>query len=977
MSNETRHELLPFFGNDGRAALFIKLFLENTDLIDSINENKPDTIRNYPYALDIILAENYRNKRSEMRNNDVHNDFTDFLIDIALFHKMIERAPQNITHYEPVANLWNNVYMNWHSLSSFSKKFYNKFLSFVIYQGVNKVKISDPKIYPYDINNKDKFRIFINKDNDGKPIFLNMIPKYASFFNDIWATDNDRKVIKLKDNGDQKIRKYFRKFGKEPSEPAEDSGPKEEEKKGPSGPSGPKEEEKKGPSGPAGDSGPKEEEETPPPPPPPPHPSQPPTTPLPSSPPPPPPPLESTREEKKEGTPPPPVPTREEKKEPTVEKPPLMPIQDIFRDLKGKVKIPYVREEEKEEEEEEEEEEEKKKETYYEEYTDKDWEEGDLNTIVKKRPETKIIPERKSEESKKKKRTTTTIGPDNEPKPGSTRPEEKTPIDITNILKTEFEQKEKERKRQEEEEERQKEEEEERQKEEDEDFIGGKYGGGKYGQNILKGIYLLFYYTLGSDLMPNPVKIWNPNVRNKIFHINIDKLILDRLYRRKTDIIIPEKKITYEPCISMIDKHVWNIDESGKWYTYDAQKNKIYFDVNDPNSVKILKNNFKCYSTGLNFENENNCELYMAECLLSKDPNDVTHCINFWKHRDIFQVTKDEILKMHPTVARATLAKFGFREHLVYDPIAKRNIKKIESVEHWIKDQLNKKFKNKVIDGKSVAETIQENDILLNYLRMLTEYVNSNPKILNENIYGIKTAESVGYIGSPKLAEKLGISMRQEPVNVKDSVTHDFGRLNGHVKSSYIGQLGRRTPLFSTLPFSFDNISRNIFGSPYTFSPYSNLFAIQYGGQKNVQLGQFNLPMFETQVDTNRITGADALKSIIFNTINEIEITHKKVMDKSDLEKITKKLNNLKCIENDLINAEMTLVEYRNLLEVFNNYKPDVVTEEKIRKYIEKYKGLYNIQFDYEKFLLKIFETLQKLLSDEKCTDFEYREIIF
>mgnify|MGYP001314957855 CR=1 FL=1 len=743
MSNESRHELTSFFGNDGRAELFIKLFIEPVpDLISSINDEDPNKIRDYPRALNIMRAEDYKIKDPNMRNEDIHNDFTDFIISTALFHKLIEKKDGS----DPNAKKFlENVLKNWSSLSQYSKKFYKKFVSFRKKENNKYVKL-DPETEYFDEKNINKYQVVINKTGPkgGKiPSFTNMIPLYAQFFNDIWATsypDDKPVVVKIK-SGDEIAQR----------------------------------------------------------------------------------------------------------------------ISEHLKNIYGF-----------------------------------------------------------------------------EIKGGGISVEEFNPFrEIQSVQK----------------------------------------GGGNYPKGIFKVIYNLFFNNSGGVVIMNPPTKWNQNVINKIFNISIDKLILNRLFHKKKPEIRPTETEKFEPCISMVDKHVWNIDETGKWYVFDTQGKKVYYDENDPKTIQLLKSNFRCYSSALNFENDEQCEKYMTQCLLSQNSKEVSECIEFWKKSDYFKVTKSEISKMHPLVAKSTLAKFGFREHEVYDPIAKMNIKKVESVDHWLKEQLHKKFSEVATNetgNKSLADVIQENQMLIDYLQMLVDYVNSNPKILNTDISGVRTAEAIGYVGTSKLAEKLGISMRQEPVNVKESVSYDFGRLSSHVKTSYIGQLGRRSNLFSPLPFSFGNVPKNMFMSPYAVSPFSLSFATQYGGQG---FGKIHLPMFETQTNVNRITGADALKSIILSTINEIELIHKKVMDKSDYDKIMKRLENLKCIEKDLIDAEMTLQEYRDLLETFNNYEPEVVTEEKIRDYVDKYKGLYNVQFDHETFLLKIFETLQKLLSCEKCNDVEYTEI--
>jgi len=968
MSSVSRHELTPFFGNDGRTDLFIKLFIEPVpDLISSINETNPSTIRQYSRALDIMMAENYKVKTSDMRNNDIHNDFTDFIINTALFHKSIDNKTGSDIN---ARNFLNSVLKNWSSLSAFSKKFYKKFVNFMIKENSGFRKI-EPDMENYNEKNIANYKIVINKINSaGQDIlsFTNMIPQYAYFFGNIWASNSIGNVVKIFDNSKiqanlpEKLKKIYSSFRDEgewkPEEKQQQEKEQQEEKKEPSPltppsphtppPSPPTPQSPDIPTPPPGSPG--SPGPTAPPPPPPGPPGSPGSPGSPGPPPPPPGPTGSSGPTGSPGS----TGSTGSKEHSTYEKLYNEAVQAIeeYEDANhemqitvGKKNIDLSKELRRLEIERE--------------STANPEDKNKLNERIEdvKKEVTKAKKEYDDYKKKinallRKKRAAVL-------KSGMSMTDEYKLIQAYRAKKgypplgalggfAPFNR--------------------------IQDIVARQIGGGHYSPGIFKIIYNLFFDGQGSYVMNNQPTVWNSNVTNKIFNISIDRLIFSRLFRKKRSEVRPTETEIFEPCISMIDKNVWDIDETGKWYVIDSQGKKLYYDANDPKTSQLLKNNFKCYSSALNFENDEQCEKYMSQCLLSQNPKEVTDCIDFWKTSDYFKVTKSEISKMHPLVAKATLAKFGFRERSVYDPIAKMNIKKVESVDHWLKEQLQKKFSGmKSDDGKPIADIIQENQMLIDYLQMLVDYVNSNPKILNADISGVRTAEAVGYVGASKLAEKLGIEMRQEPIDVKGSVSYDFGRLNSHVKTSYIGQLGRRSNLFSPLSLTFGNFPRHAFMSPYSVSSLSFPFATQYGGQ----LGQVHLPMFETKTNVNKITGADALKSVIVNTINEIEAIHKKIMDKSDYDKIMKKIENLKCIEKDLVDAEMTLQEYRDLLETFNNYEPEVVTREKIREYIEKYKGLYNVQFDHETFLLKIFETLQKLLSCEKCNDVEYKEITF
>ena len=87
-ARQTRHELAPFFGNDGRADLFIKLFLSNYNA--SINEANAAELANKSMAYDVMKAQNYEVNQPGTSDTDLHSDFTDFIVDTALFHRTLD-----------------------------------------------------------------------------------------------------------------------------------------------------------------------------------------------------------------------------------------------------------------------------------------------------------------------------------------------------------------------------------------------------------------------------------------------------------------------------------------------------------------------------------------------------------------------------------------------------------------------------------------------------------------------------------------------------------------------------------------------------------------------------------------------------------------------------------------------------------------------------------------------------------------------
>lgn len=89
--SQTRNEIENFFGNHGGAKLFTKLFVEAAPgFAVSINESDPNSITNSPHAYNLMRYENYENKPAGADNKDLAADFTDFIVQTALFHRSVD-----------------------------------------------------------------------------------------------------------------------------------------------------------------------------------------------------------------------------------------------------------------------------------------------------------------------------------------------------------------------------------------------------------------------------------------------------------------------------------------------------------------------------------------------------------------------------------------------------------------------------------------------------------------------------------------------------------------------------------------------------------------------------------------------------------------------------------------------------------------------------------------------------------------------
>lgn len=113
MNTDFYKQLMPFFGYDGRGSQFVNLNYKGIDFESSVNNAKyPDTIRGEP-LFQLMISENYNNIGASQQSNDIHHEFTDFIIRTAIAHRNIDvptSANKNIivNKYKYNQSLLNN-----------------------------------------------------------------------------------------------------------------------------------------------------------------------------------------------------------------------------------------------------------------------------------------------------------------------------------------------------------------------------------------------------------------------------------------------------------------------------------------------------------------------------------------------------------------------------------------------------------------------------------------------------------------------------------------------------------------------------------------------------------------------------------------------------------------------------------------------------------------------------------------------------
>ena len=443
--------------------------------------------------------------------------------------------------------------------------------------------------------------------------------------------------------------------------------------------------------------------------------------------------------------------------------------------------------------------------------------------------------------------------------------------------------------------------------------------------NTLKQLYCDVFNGKSDGKFKNlPDKFNNSNYQNKIFNVNVDKLIRRRLYKLHNEVSgKTQSQLPSGPLIDMVYKNIWFRDASGKLYMNDAKGQRIDYGMDDPSTIHALKADNNCFTTLVKVD-KNMCTKYMHECLLDADPSGISECIRFWKEKDFYDVSKDEIHKMHPLVALRTLQKFGFREHEVYDTECGKKIKKVETKDHWVKNIMKKKLKDSFV-------VIEDNDKLLNYLQLLTEYVNANPGILNRDYNG-KTMESDGVVSTSDAAQKLGIKMQIVPSNKFNGLI-DYTKLKSMISSYH------------------SPIKQQNYNSPTVFQ--------QFGGH-GVSTSDLNVNHTKS---TYKL-----LFDIIYNTLKSLK-EKGKILDNITIKSIYDQFSALDDGNNDLFETYIYLDKYKNFQELFGDRNSEIVTISNISKLVEKEGLLIATQETNERRLVDILGSLQSLLINQSNND--------
>lgn len=458
-------------------------------------------------------------------------------------------------------------------------------------------------------------------------------------------------------------------------------------------------------------------------------------------------------------------------------------------------------------------------------------------------------------------------------------------------------------------------------------------------------------YVLTMDLPPTVAayRRFVPNLFNMRNFTDYMDGIVGSLLRRVTD---GEMGDAADDCGILVDvamADIWTRDENGLFVRTDTEGNRRVFQMGEPSFFADVVPKFHCYSTLLN-ANTGQCNKYIYDCLLSEDNGDLSKCLEFLTNTVYWNEFRNEINRMHPLIAYRTLQKFGFRKRSVYDDTAGRELFKVETYDHWVQERLTTLFSN-----ARAINRIRGNDKLRCYLKLVIEFVNMNPGILNEDYTG-DTNENCGVFQSSMVAVPAHID---PPVN--GACCSDGSRIQANI-SSPASRSGFYVPMAHGFP-----------GPVYGARPGSIIPRItvgsfglsQNGGMlgENGQNGGNHCPPACPEH-----AGAAVLEGMFKGILREME-ARGKTLAESDKKKINGLIYKLKSNQKQLIkylNLVKALVQMR---ETFTGYASKILTLANIEAVVSKQRRLMSRQQKGEGNLHAICRGMNKLVSDNSSNN--------
>jgi hypothetical protein len=460
----------------------------------------------------------------------------------------------------------------------------------------------------------------------------------------------------------------------------------------------------------------------------------------------------------------------------------------------------------------------------------------------------------------------------------------------------------------------------------------------KFLQQLYKDVYYygpgLLSFTINNETYTLNLPRDASKYDKTFFNIHSEKLFARQLNEQTRARQLAQKHVS-EGNYQLIDENWnrWSWNKNTDDYTSRALDGSTPKIVNL--DVKSLIPTDNCESTFLSGD-ANTCSQYISKCLLGNDKDSLEVCLDFLQRKDFVNIA-DSIIenihkRMHPKIALETLRKLKFRVISHYDSRAKCELKFIESVESWI-DKLREDTKGKNVDINGIIN----NTGFKRYLGQLILLVNNNPGLLNAdfaNKYAPGIAPPItGFVKDLKIKRHYTPKVKMFVSPFRQVIQTPISPMLARLQS------GRYAPVYGTGGIN-----------AFPFSASSGMH-LMYGGNQSGS-GLFH----------NEKCGAGLAKRFYNQIKEDLKLKNKSISTKSD-QTIQTLLNNFEICETNIGNSLAQLEQYIKLTDANKDYSIKEVTLPEVERLIGEHEKLENKYIGFNRKIIKAFDTLLEITS--------------
>jgi hypothetical protein len=362
------------------------------------------------------------------------------------------------------------------------------------------------------------------------------------------------------------------------------------------------------------------------------------------------------------------------------------------------------------------------------------------------------------------------------------------------------------------------------------------------------------------------------------------------------------------------------------------------------------------------------CHNFITNCALSEEKDFPAACSqildsDFYVANLTPDVIKEKVVTIHPKVAFGLLQRFQFGSYLAEDNEPIRGIKryKVQSVPSWVKELDSIAKANPTVFGPNTQDVIKkitgkDGVNLLLYFKILVDWVNANPQVLNPE--ETKNPQCKKWI-QPDADKSFNMYQHANPYKAAVLRLRAMGcgldRLKGSLINDMTGFDGRT--ILSNISINPYDVSNPLNRSGFvSIMPGANVAFLQKGGDSaedalNKISSEYGYEMFKNLYDY-----------LMGNMKNLKETCNLDLSSKSKTD-IENKLAKFKVCESELRESMAKLIQRRKLyaasngaIDAFN------IPDENLKEVLAKHSNLLNLTTAYNKRAANLIDVFQAIV---------------